>query len=334
METEQKSIPFELKEMDEEEGTFEGYAATFSETPDSYGDIIDPGAFKKTLKEAGKRVKVLWNHDAWEPIGVPIEMEEDEKGLRFKAKLSLGVQRAREVLSLMKDGVVTEMSIGYYTIKELWDSDAKIRHLQEIRLWDVSPVTFAANPEATIVGVKAEAKPYPNEHACRLRDPGDFEEGSFRRITRTSGGKKYAIIMGRLKGEDTLTEQAYRYKKEVWSEDEARAHCGEHDGRFEPASDDDKSGRVLSSSNIAKVRSAIEALQALLEAAESDSDDSDKSEPDPSTLTPEGDEEDAEGAAEMEAAMAKLEAITSGFDDRSAKARIEAILAKINTGGN
>jgi len=81
------------------------------------------------------------------------------------------------------------------------------------------------------------AKPYPNEHACRLRRPGDFKEGSFRRTSRTSGGKKYGIIMGRLKGETTMTEQSYRYPKGTWNASSARAHCKKHDGqRFEPAS--------------------------------------------------------------------------------------------------
>ena len=151
---ERKTIPFEVKDIDEETGIFEGYAATFSSVPDSYGDIIDPGAFKKTLKESANRVKILWNHNANEPIGIPLELSEDKVGLKVKGKLSLGVQRAREVLSLMKDGVINQMSIGYDTITEAFDKN--IRHLKEIRLWDTSPVTFAANPEAMILAVKSD----------------------------------------------------------------------------------------------------------------------------------------------------------------------------------
>ena len=79
--------------------------------------------------------------------------------------------------------------------------------------------------------------PYPNEHACRLRDPGDFQANSFRRESRESDGKRYDVIMGRLKGESSMTEQAYRYPKDIWTEAEARAHCKEHKGiLFEPAS--------------------------------------------------------------------------------------------------
>ena len=158
MSIERKTIEFEVKEVDEEEGTFTGYASTFSDVPDSYGDIVDPGAFKKTLKAQKGRIVSLFNHSFMEPIGKPTEMVEDEKGLLIKAKLSLGVQRARETLALMKDGVITQMSIGYQTIKE--KTIDGIRHLQEIKLYDVSPVIFAANTEAVITGVKEIEKTF------------------------------------------------------------------------------------------------------------------------------------------------------------------------------
>jgi len=80
--------------------------------------------------------------------------------------------------------------------------------------------------------------PYPNEHACRLRDPGDFQDGSFRRTSRDHEGKSYDVIMGRLKGETTMTEQAYRYPKDTWDAPEARSHCSDHDGTFEAAASD------------------------------------------------------------------------------------------------
>ncbi len=88
--------------------------------------------------------------------------------------------------------------------------------------------------------------PYPNEHSCRLRDPGDFQADSFRRMSRESDGKRYDAIMGRLKGEDTMTDQAYRYPKDTWTEAEARKHCKEHDGiLFEPASEGANEGDLF-----------------------------------------------------------------------------------------
>ena len=74
--------------------------------------------------------------------------------------------------------------------------------------------------------------PYPNEHACRLRDRGAFQAKSFRRIT--SGNLH--VIVGRLKGQAGTTAQAYRYPVDDWAAAEARAHCKEHDGTSEPAS--------------------------------------------------------------------------------------------------
>jgi len=89
-------------------------------------------------------------------------------------------------------------------------------------------------------------KPYPNEHACRLREPGKFKEKPWGRTERVSDGKRYSIITGRLKGETTGTEQAYRYPKDTWTEAQARAHCKDHDGiLFEPAEEVKKKDIII-----------------------------------------------------------------------------------------
>ncbi|GAH40720.1 unnamed protein product [marine sediment metagenome] len=77
--------------------------------------------------------------------------------------------------------------------------------------------------------------PYPNEHACRIRDPGEFTDGSFRRIERGEGKEKISIIIGRPKGQTTTATQAFRYDKKLWAEQRAKTHCNENDGTFEPA---------------------------------------------------------------------------------------------------
>lgn len=73
--------------------------------------------------------------------------------------------------------------------------------------------------------------PYPNEHSCRLRDPGDFQPNHWGRINR--GG--VSVIIGRLKGKTASTSQAIRYPKAEWTMEKARAHCEKHGGRFEAA---------------------------------------------------------------------------------------------------
>jgi len=149
---ERKTVKFEIKQIDEEAGIIEGYGSTFSNVPDSYGDIVDEGAFTKTIQENSGNIVSLFNHDVMEPIGKP-ELSVDKRGLLTRIKLVRGVQRAEETLLLAKAGVITQMSIGYNTIKENWEKG--VRHLQEVKLFDVSPVIFAANPEAVITGVKA-----------------------------------------------------------------------------------------------------------------------------------------------------------------------------------
>lgn len=145
---ETKNFSFEVKATSENE--FEGYASVFG-NPDGHDDIMVQGAFTKTLQES-KRVKVLWQHDPWQPIGKPIAMSEDSKGLHVKAKIS-NTALGRDVVQLLKDGVIDELSIGFNTIKDEWNAQGK-RLIKEVKLWEFSPVTFAANEQAGITVVK------------------------------------------------------------------------------------------------------------------------------------------------------------------------------------
>lgn len=151
--TEYKTLLFDMDEYDEEQGIFSGYGAVFGNIDDG-GDIIEPGAFTKTIAEGWERVKILALHnDAWLPIGRPIEIREDAKGLYIKAKVS-DTAMGRDIKVLLKDGVLNELSIGYDPIVFDYD-ETGIRHLREVKLWEVSIVTWAMNPEATITGYKA-----------------------------------------------------------------------------------------------------------------------------------------------------------------------------------
>lgn len=156
---ERKQFAFDVKEIDPGQRTFAGHASVFN-TPDHgyVPDIIMPGAFRKTLKEWGplgaKRIKVLALHRSdWLPIGVPVELTEDQTGLFFRAKLS-DTQLGRDVLTLLRDGVLTEMSIGYDCVKHEMDRQRNVRLLHEVRLWEISPVTWAVHPQAAVIDVK------------------------------------------------------------------------------------------------------------------------------------------------------------------------------------
>lgn len=148
-----KTIQFKTETFDEEEGIFSGYGAVFGNV-DSGGDIIEHGAFTKSLAKGWERVKILALHnDGLLPIGRPIELREDENGLYLKAKIS-DTTTGRDVKTLIKDGVLFELSIGYDPIVFDFDEN-QIRHLKEVELFEVSVVTWAMNAQALISDYKS-----------------------------------------------------------------------------------------------------------------------------------------------------------------------------------
>lgn len=154
---EYKAVSFELESADENTGEFSGYAAVFGNV-DSGGDVIEKGAFAKTIVEDFARIKILSQHNSYDlPIGKPLELREDEKGLYIRGKIS-DTQTGRDIRTLLKDGVLAELSIGYDAVDFEWDGDSGIRHLKQIKLWEVSIVTWAMNDQATIDDVKSLAE--------------------------------------------------------------------------------------------------------------------------------------------------------------------------------
>ncbi len=239
---EKKTFEFEIKELTEE-GRFSGYLSTFGNV-DAGGDVVDPGAFKKTLRD-NKKFAFLWAHQGTpEAIAGSFTGKEDEKGLLidggFFLDLDGGLKSYKTAKKLMAEGIKLGLSMGYKTVKFLYDTieGITIRRLKEVKLNEGSITLWPMNEEALIGAIKeggeeAETKPYPNEHACRLADPGKFiriRPGE----DRTHNGKKYRVLYGFLKGGGS-EDQAYRYPKETWTEAEARAHCKDHKGSFEAA---------------------------------------------------------------------------------------------------
>lgn len=134
------------------EGEFEGYASVFNNA-DRGDDMVMPGAFDATLAtKVAEDIKLLWQHDPTEPIGVIEEMYEDEHGLFVKGRFLLDVARANEALTLIREGVLDGLSIGYKTLKsKLVDG---VRQLLSLDLWEVSVVTFPMNEAAGITAFK------------------------------------------------------------------------------------------------------------------------------------------------------------------------------------
>lgn len=148
-----KTFNFKANMENLKEREFEGYASTWDK--DDGGEIIEKGSFTKTLKENIGRIKVLFNHHSDSLIGKPLILKEDEKGLYVKAKISK-TRLGNDILELLRDGAITEMSIGYIPVKyDLGrDEDDFTVRIKELKLFDVSPVTWGMNSQTLILAVK------------------------------------------------------------------------------------------------------------------------------------------------------------------------------------
>jgi HK97 family phage prohead protease len=142
---------FDLKDVTTDERTFTGYAAAYG-NEDSDGDIIELGAFSDSIKAGRDKIKILWQHKSQEPIGIPLEMRETDKGLWVKGKISK-TARGDEAMELMRDGVISAMSVGFMIDKSDYDEEGR-RRIKSGRLMEFSLVTFPANEQAVIQSVK------------------------------------------------------------------------------------------------------------------------------------------------------------------------------------
>jgi HK97 family phage prohead protease len=151
-----KSSPIgELQDIDDKKGIVKGYGSIFGNI-DSDGDIITKGAYTKTISENGNRVKYLYQHQMDKPLGKMINLYEDEKGLMFEAEIPK-TQLGKDVLELIKAGVITENSVGILPMQKEGCPDGMencYRKLTEVKLYEISAVTLAANDEAMILDVK------------------------------------------------------------------------------------------------------------------------------------------------------------------------------------
>jgi HK97 family phage prohead protease len=105
-------------------------------------------------------IKLLFQHNPSEPIGVWDQLTEDARGLYVRGRLMLDVARAREVLSIMRAGALDGLSIGFRAIRGRRDARTGIRRLEKVDLWEISVVTFPLLPEARIAYVKSR-RPRP-----------------------------------------------------------------------------------------------------------------------------------------------------------------------------
>lgn len=189
--------PLEVKFADDgaPDGSFEGYGAVFGNL-DAYGDVIQKGAFKDSLKDWGKSKRLppmLVQHGGWMmtdmdalPIGKWEAMSEDDTGLHVKGRLiNLDTERGKSIYGAMKEGVLDGMSIGYRA-KEFalgTKPEEPRRTLKKIDIVELSVVTFPANGAARVSAVKSAGDIATiREFEDFLRDAGGFSRAAAKAI--------------------------------------------------------------------------------------------------------------------------------------------------------
>lgn len=163
------SVDFEVRA--EGDGmTFTGYASVFNSPSEDLGGFVEyvaPGAFKRSLQSRNE-VKLLWNHDAGEPLaslrGGTMQLVEDSVGLKVTAKLP-NTTRGRDIAELLRTKVIDSMSFGFNVIKDSWSRDGQTRTLESVRLFETSIVSFPAYSATT-----ATVRSAPSINADELAD--------------------------------------------------------------------------------------------------------------------------------------------------------------------
>ena len=148
---EYKAIQFKAEDIDADKRIVSGYASTYD--LDQGGDIIIRGAFQKSLETSASKVKVLWQHDPKSPIGRPVSMKEDDRGLYVESYIAK-TRQGDEALELAREGIIDSMYIGYIVNESEYKDDG-VRLIKELSLMEYSLVTWPMNEAAVITGVKS-----------------------------------------------------------------------------------------------------------------------------------------------------------------------------------
>ena len=147
--------------VDEETGMIAGFFSTYDKTPDSYGDMIEPGAFTETIKareETGHPFPLCFNHDFSAVIGAVKSVEDREKGPYIEAGF-LDTQLAQDVRKMVKSGAIWQFSFAYDVLEARQPSEEERKSgvenvLTKLDLFEISVVTVPANQNAVMTEVK------------------------------------------------------------------------------------------------------------------------------------------------------------------------------------
>ncbi len=301
-----KDLKLELKAV-QDDGTFEGYLSVYDEV-DLGNDLVEKGAFTKTIQEQKGIVPLLWHHDPKMPMGV-LHLEDDAVGLKVKGEMFIGESdKAREMHGMAKRyqqmGRPMGLSIGYDTIKKAFEKG--IRHLKELKLYEGSMTLFPMLTSAVLTSIKSALSPEAKADFVTELERAQLSAMRYMMIQALDTAlysilwdwnEEFPDAASKVAASDESIEQFHAAYVEflpkllaLWGEKTA-------------AAPDAKAGRRISASTRKEIESAITTLQALLEAETSTSDPAEAA----SVPAPEGAKTVDPGTAQPAAAAAAAE---------------------------
>lgn len=216
---------FEMKAAEKDNGTITGYFSTYDRIPDSYGDVIAPGAFTDTIKareESGHPFPLCWNHDLDQIIGKVDKIEDDEKGPLMTASF-FDTPLAQEKREIVKSGVVYQFSFAY-DVKDAarvtLEDGTKANELRKLDLFEVSIVPIPANQNAVMTEIKSEEPKKKEIDAIYIVEHNEPETKSGRR----NSAKDADIIRQIITLAQSLLDIEVEEEPEIIGEDEAKAN--------------------------------------------------------------------------------------------------------------
>ncbi len=248
------------------EGTFEGLLSPY-DIVDQGGDVIEKGAYTKTLKDHGNTRPMLWQHKTDEPIGL-LTLDDRPDGLWCKGQILLDIPMGKTAYAVIKAGIVKGLSIGFESIKD--NMHKGIRHLKEIKLYEGSIVTFPMATDAMITAVKAKLAETKDDFNEELAERQLMDAG-YQMRSALCGALDSLLYSGLTKddavaGAETIIQQFsdaylaylpsyidmlaeyYGSEMETWSREQIET----------------KAGAAISSANKRTIQSIIDTLSALI----------------------------------------------------------------------
>jgi len=179
-----KNIQGGIKDIDSKNRIVTGYLSEFG-SKDFDSDIIEKGAFSKSIAERKNDIYFLNQHDWKQPHGKFNVLMEDQKGLYFESNALPNTSYSNDLIELYSMGIVKEHSIGFQTVKSDWNKDGVVRIIKEVKLYEGSNVTLGANPNTPFTGFKSRTITEINDQvslimkACRN---GNFTDDTFMQL--------------------------------------------------------------------------------------------------------------------------------------------------------